>query len=149
MKEEERANEFLYRSTFGTGPRGYAKPPRNGLNEDPWQPPLLSKIVGNALKVDIKNSANTQVISFGGKVLALFEAGLPHQLDPKTLKTIGEDTLGGVLKKGIPVKLGTWWHCPHCAPKCMSRYRQSSWMALVNACERWSARGYFYRMVKR
>jgi all-trans-8'-apo-beta-carotenal 15,15'-oxygenase len=106
MKEEERANEFLYRSTFGTGPRGYAKPPRNGLNEDPWQAPLLSKIVGNALKVDIKNSANTQVISFGGKVLALFEAGLPHQLDPETLKTIGEDTLGGVLKKGSPVKLG-------------------------------------------
>lgn len=106
MKEEEEANDFLYRSTFGTGPSGFVKPPRNGLNEDPWEPPLLSKIAGNALKTDIKNSANTQVISFGGKLLALFEAGLPHELDPETLQTIGEDTLGGVLKPGSPVKLG-------------------------------------------
>ena len=107
MKEEERANKFLYRSTFGTSPRGFAEPPKNGLNEDPWEQPLLSRIFGSALKTDIKNSANTQVISFGGKVLALFEAGLPHQLDPKTLKTLGEDTLGGVLKSGSPVKLGS------------------------------------------
>ena len=107
MKAEEEANEFLYRGTFGTGPTGFAESPRKGLNDDPWDVPLLSKIAGNAFKIDIKNSANTQVISFGGKVLALFEAGLPHQLDPTSLKNMGEDTLGGILKSGTPVKLGS------------------------------------------
>eukprot|EP00553_Chaetoceros_curvisetus_P014427 CAMPEP_0204642666 /NCGR_PEP_ID=MMETSP0718-20130828/14_1 /ASSEMBLY_ACC=CAM_ASM_000674 /TAXON_ID=230516 /ORGANISM="Chaetoceros curvisetus" /LENGTH=619 /DNA_ID=CAMNT_0051663459 /DNA_START=29 /DNA_END=1885 /DNA_ORIENTATION=- len=107
MMKEEEANKFLYRSTFGTGPRGFIDPPRKGVNEDPWVSPLLSQMVGNAMKTDIKNSANTHVISFGGKVLALFEAGLPHQLDPNTLKALGEDTFDGVLKKGTPVKLGS------------------------------------------
>ncbi len=106
MKEEERANKFLYRSTFGTGPRGFTEPPRDGLNNDPWETPLFSRVIGNAFKTDIKNSANTQVISFGGKLLALFEAGLPHQLDPRTLETIGVDTFEGLMKSGSPVKLG-------------------------------------------
>jgi len=107
MKEEERAQKFLYRGTFGTGPNAFVEPPHLGLNEDPWDAPLYAKIGGNAFNTDIKNSANTQVISFGGKVLALFEAGLPHRLDPETLETIGEDTLGGVLPKGkLPVKMG-------------------------------------------
>lgn len=106
MKEEEESQKFLYRGTFGTGPSGFLEPPKNGLNEDPWQEPLPSKIVGNALKIDIKNSANTQVISFGGKVLALFEAGLPHRIDANTLETLGEDDLGGTLQRGSPVKVG-------------------------------------------
>jgi all-trans-8'-apo-beta-carotenal 15,15'-oxygenase len=55
-------------------------------------------------KIDIKNSANTQVIRFGGKLLAFFEAGLPHALDPVTLETLGEDNMGGTLKSGLPVK---------------------------------------------
>ena len=63
-------------------------------------------MVARAFNTDLKNPANTQVISFAGKVLALFEAGLPHAIDPETLETLGEDTLGGVLKKGLPVKLG-------------------------------------------
>jgi hypothetical protein len=46
------------------------------------------------------------VISFGGKLLALFEAGLPHRLDPVTLETLGEDTMGGSLKAALPVKMG-------------------------------------------
>ena len=44
-----------------------------------------------------KNSANTNVIYFGNKLLALCEAGLPHRLDPDSLATLGEDHLGGVL----------------------------------------------------
>lgn len=107
MEQEDRAQKFLYRGTFGTGPMGYAQSPKRGLNEDPWEVPLLSKIVGNAFKTNIKNSANTQIISFGGKLLALFEAGLPHRLDPETLETMGEDTLGGILPRGkLPVKVG-------------------------------------------
>ena len=67
-------------------------------------------------KIDVKNSANTQVISFGGKILALFEAGLPHALDPETLETIGEDTMGGTLKPGLPVKFGEGTFLENYAP---------------------------------
>ena len=108
FREERDADRFLYRGTFGTGPSSdlFESRPRNGLNADPVEPSALSKILGSALNVNIKNSANTQVISFGGKLLALFEAGLPNALDPETLETIGEDTLGGALSEGLPVKLG-------------------------------------------
>jgi all-trans-8'-apo-beta-carotenal 15,15'-oxygenase len=50
--------------------------------------------------LNIKNPANTQVIAFGGKLLALFEAGLPYELNPETLETIGEDTMNGILPSG-------------------------------------------------
>eukprot|EP00529_Nitzschia_sp_RCC80_P011541 CAMPEP_0113486182 /NCGR_PEP_ID=MMETSP0014_2-20120614/24865_1 /TAXON_ID=2857 /ORGANISM="Nitzschia sp." /LENGTH=643 /DNA_ID=CAMNT_0000379847 /DNA_START=129 /DNA_END=2057 /DNA_ORIENTATION=- /assembly_acc=CAM_ASM_000159 len=109
FKEEKEADKFLYRSTFGTGPTAsfFDKDrPKNGLNSDPIEPSTLSKVFGGALNVDVKNPANTQVIAFGGKLLALFEAGLPYQLDPETLETIGEDTMGGALKPGLAVKLG-------------------------------------------
>jgi all-trans-8'-apo-beta-carotenal 15,15'-oxygenase len=107
MVEEEKAGKFLYRSTFGTGPiPDFFESPKKGLNADPWEPPLLARILGRAFKTTIKNSANTQIISFGGKLLALFEAGLPHRLDPATLQTLGEDTMGGMLPKNkLPVKL--------------------------------------------
>jgi len=106
--EEQKKQKFLYRGTFGTGPSSefFDARPKNGLNSDPIEPTNLSKVVGGAFNTDIKNSANTQIVSFGGKVIALFEAGLPHGLDPLTLETLGEDTLGGVLNSGLPVKLG-------------------------------------------
>ena len=108
MKEEEQAKKFLYRGTFGTAPIGFGQSPKNGLNADPWEPSLMAKIAGNAFKTNIKNSANTQIISFGGKLLALFEAGLPHRLDPETLETLGEDTMGDTLPKGkLPVKMSS------------------------------------------
>lgn len=44
-----------------------------------------------------KNPANTNVLTFGGKLYALCEGGRPHRLDPDTLATMGEDDLGGVL----------------------------------------------------
>ncbi|KAG7355846.1 lignostilbene-alpha,beta-dioxygenase [Nitzschia inconspicua] len=107
FKEEREVDKFLYRSTFGTGPAAFFdQTPKNGLNGEPLQRSLLSRMVGMGGKINIKNSANTHVIFFGGKLLALFEAGLPHLLDPLTLETIGEDTLGGTLKQGLPVKFG-------------------------------------------
>lgn len=93
--EEREAQQFTKRGTFGTAPRAFGEPARKGLNEDPeGKPPLLSQVAANALQVDIKNTANTQVVAFGGKVLALWEAGMPYELDPVTLKTIGVDSLG-------------------------------------------------------
>ena len=108
FREEESAGRFLYRGVFGSGPTSpiFDKRPRDGLNTGPIEPSLLAKVFGSAFKTNIKNSANTHVISWGGKLLALFESGLPYALDPITLKTVGEDTLGGALNKGLPMKLG-------------------------------------------
>mmetsp|Transcript_43377 Transcript_43377/g.52571 ORF Transcript_43377/g.52571 Transcript_43377/m.52571 type:complete len:498 (+) Transcript_43377:4910-6403(+) len=106
--EERASGEFLRRGTFGTQPRGPFSPPeRKGLNADPTpDAPALSKVFANAMKTDIKNAANTHVISWGGKVLALFEAGLPYGIDPVSLETLGEDTLDGMLAEdGMPVKI--------------------------------------------
>jgi len=44
-----------------------------------------------------KNPSNTNVYYWGGKVLSVWESGLPYRLDPKTLETIGKETLGGAL----------------------------------------------------
>lgn len=41
-----------------------------------------------------KNSANTSVLPLGDRLLALWEGGKPHALNPRTLETLGEETLG-------------------------------------------------------
>ncbi|MCF2969754.1 carotenoid oxygenase family protein [Synechococcus sp. Nb3U1] len=41
-----------------------------------------------------KNAANTSVLALPDRLLALWEAGAPHQLDPTTLTTRGLDSLG-------------------------------------------------------
>ncbi len=77
--EEERAGKMLYRS-FGTNlPGGMAR---------------------NLFKV-LKNAANTSVIYHGGKLLALWEGGLPHELDPETLETLGRYDYDGVLQNSF------------------------------------------------
>ncbi|NJL84109.1 MAG: Apocarotenoid-15,15'-oxygenase [Chloroflexaceae bacterium] len=77
--EEQQAGKILYRGVFGTQKPGG------------W--------LANCLDFRIKNIANTNVIYWGGKLLALWEAALPHRLDPQTLETLGLDTLGGILEK--------------------------------------------------
>lgn len=44
-----------------------------------------------------KNAANTNVVFHAGKLLAFWEGGRPHALDPVTLASRGEDDLGGLL----------------------------------------------------
>lgn len=74
--EEARAGRMLYR-TFGTNlPGGLAR---------------------NALRMHIKNAANTSVVTHGGRLLALWEGGAPHALDPTTLETLGRHTFDGRL----------------------------------------------------
>jgi all-trans-8'-apo-beta-carotenal 15,15'-oxygenase len=74
--EENEAGKMLYRS-FGTNlPGGF------------WN---------NILKMRFKNAANTSVIKHGGKMLALWEGGLPHEIDPETLETISRYDYDGVL----------------------------------------------------
>jgi all-trans-8'-apo-beta-carotenal 15,15'-oxygenase len=77
---EQAANKFLYRGVFGTAKAGG------------W--------LANAFDLRLKNIANTNVIYWGGKLLALWEAAEPHRLVPETLETIGLDYLDGVLTPG-------------------------------------------------
>lgn len=78
--EEKQAGRILYRGVFGTQKPGG------------W--------LANAFDVRLKNIANTNVIYWGEKLLALWEAAEPHRLDPATLETIGIDYLDGLLQPG-------------------------------------------------
>jgi all-trans-8'-apo-beta-carotenal 15,15'-oxygenase len=77
---EQAANRFLYRGVFGTAKAGG------------W--------LANAFDLRLKNIANTNVVYWGGKLLALWEAAEPHRLVPETLETVGLDYLDGVLSPG-------------------------------------------------
>ena len=95
FQAERDANRFLFRGTFGSGPLGDDKGP--GINDDPVEPSLWTRLQNRAFDINIKNAANTQIVAFGGKLLALFEAGHPYRLDPTTLESMGIDTLDGTL----------------------------------------------------
>jgi all-trans-8'-apo-beta-carotenal 15,15'-oxygenase len=79
---EQAAGKILYRGVFGTQKAGG------------W--------LANAIDFRLKNIANTNVIYWGGKLLALWEAAEPHSLDPATLATHGLDSLDGLLSPGSP-----------------------------------------------
>lgn len=53
----------------------------------------------------IKNSSNTGVVLWGGRLLTMFEASQPYGLDPRTLRTLGLELLGGALSAGLPFDL--------------------------------------------
>jgi all-trans-8'-apo-beta-carotenal 15,15'-oxygenase len=77
---EQKAGKILYRGVFGTQRQGG------------W--------FANWLDFKLKNIANTNVIYWGGKLLALWEGAEPHRLEPKTLETLGKEYLDGVLSEG-------------------------------------------------
>lgn len=79
---EQQAERMLYRGVFGTQKPGG------------W--------LANAFDLHKKNVANTNVIYWGEKLMALWEASHPHRIDPQTLETQGIETLNGVLHKGSP-----------------------------------------------
>ncbi|MGK7889029.1 MAG: carotenoid oxygenase family protein [Leptolyngbyaceae cyanobacterium] len=85
---EQKAGKMLYRGIFGTQKPGG------------W--------LANIFDIRLKNIANTQVIYWGGKLLALWEAAKPHRLDPQTLDTLGIDTLDGVLQSGATFAAHPW-----------------------------------------
>lgn len=74
---EERAGRILWRG-FGTQKPG-------GL-------------AANLLRLRFKNAANTNVIAHAGRLLALWEGGAPHRLDPHTLATLGTEDFDGQLR---------------------------------------------------
>jgi all-trans-8'-apo-beta-carotenal 15,15'-oxygenase len=56
-----------------------------------------------------RNVANTCVLPWRGALLALWEGGLPHRLDPDTLETQGLETFGGILAPGTALLAHTRW----------------------------------------
>ncbi|WP_017653049.1 carotenoid oxygenase family protein [Fortiea contorta] len=78
--EEQKAGKILYRGVFGTQKPGG------------W--------LANIFDFKLKNIANTNVIYWGNKLLALWEATEPHRLDPVTLETLGKEYFNGVLSVG-------------------------------------------------
>ena len=86
--QEQAARKILYRGVFGTQKPG--------------------GILNNAFDIKLKNIANTGVIYWNDKLLALWEAAEPHQLDPVTLDTIGIDYLDGVLEPGDAFAAHPW-----------------------------------------
>lgn len=77
---EQKAGQILYRGVFGTQkPGGF---------------------FANAFNLKLKNIANTSVLYWGEKLLALWEGAEPHRLEPHTLETIGIERLNGLIKPG-------------------------------------------------
>lgn len=77
---EQKAGKPVYRGVFGTK--------------------KLGGFFNNVFDLRIKNIANTNVIYWGQKLLALWEAAEPHSLNPENLETKGIDYLGDILKPG-------------------------------------------------
>lgn len=77
---EQQAGKPLYRGVFGSQKPGG------------W--------FANAFDLKIKNIANTHIIYWGEKLLALWEAAQPYRLNPQTLETLGIDDLDGLLEAG-------------------------------------------------
>ena len=79
-KEENKANKSLYSSIL-----------------DPIDFTILAKQL-LAGKSPFPNRANTALIWHHGKLLALWEAGAPHEIKVPGLETVGEYNFGGALK---------------------------------------------------
>lgn len=77
-EEENVAGRFLYRGAFGSKKTG-----------GPF---------ANVFDLRRKNIANHNVVRLGDDLLALWEGGLPHALDPHSLQTKGLTQLRDVLK---------------------------------------------------
>ena len=79
--DELKANKVVYRGIFGTA-----------RNKGKWW--------SNILDANFKNVANTHVLyrTGDGRLFALWEGGLPHEVDPVTLETKGESDLDGTVK---------------------------------------------------
>ncbi|MEM8546190.1 MAG: carotenoid oxygenase family protein [Cyanobacteria bacterium P01_H01_bin.119] len=77
---EKEAGKPLYRGVFGTQKPGG------------W--------LANAFDLRLKNIANTNILYWGDRLLALWEAAEPHRLDPTTLDTLGLDNLWGAIAPG-------------------------------------------------
>ncbi|MBK5970143.1 MULTISPECIES: carotenoid oxygenase family protein [Thiorhodovibrio] len=68
-------------------------------------------LLGNFMRMRFKNAANTSVRWHAGRLLALWEGGPPHRLNPRTLETLGIETFDGGLRNPHPPPWS--WLSPH------------------------------------
>jgi all-trans-8'-apo-beta-carotenal 15,15'-oxygenase len=80
LDQEEQAQKMLYRS-FGTN--------------------IPGGLLANLFKTKFKNASNTSVIWHAGKLLSLWEGGLPHEIDPTSLETISRYDYAGKLQNSF------------------------------------------------
>jgi all-trans-8'-apo-beta-carotenal 15,15'-oxygenase len=80
LVKERRAGRQLYGAGYGTM--------APGLNRF-WPPAVRSRL---------KNPANTAILLWGERVFALYEGGLPTEIAPSDLATLGEQDLGIVVE---------------------------------------------------
>ena len=91
---EKEEDKILYRSTFRTQRESYSY--LTGGLIDP----------NNFMDLKLKNLANTNVVSFGNKLFALYEAGIPIELDLDTLETNGPSNLNAPeVKSGLALAI--------------------------------------------
>lgn len=74
--EEQRANKMLYRGAFSVGN------PTGGFFYNPFD-------------LSVKQVANTGIVRWANKILALYERDLPYHVKDMTLETEGTTTMGG------------------------------------------------------
>lgn len=77
-KKERMYKKIMYRGVFGTKRKG---------------------MLSNIGDLKHKNVANTNIIYWGERLLALWEGGLPHRLEPDSLRTLGTYRYKGMLPK--------------------------------------------------
>lgn len=76
--KEKKSRKISYRNVFGSQRSG--------------------GFLSNIFDTKLKNVANTNIIYWGTRLLALWEGGLPYRLETDSLGTIGEYTFRGLLK---------------------------------------------------
>lgn len=59
------------------------------------------KRVAQGLRREAKNTANTSVMHWQGRIFALMEGALPTEMDPHTLQTRGETDFDGVVRQAF------------------------------------------------
>lgn len=78
-KKERKGKGVMFRGVFGAKREG--------------------GVLANIFDLKQKNVANTNVIYWAGRLLALWEGGLPHRMEPDSLRTLGAYTFKGLLPK--------------------------------------------------
>ncbi len=57
----------------------------------------LPRRLRNAFRQEFKNTGNTNVIAYQGRVFALMEGAIPTEMSPNDLSTVGETTFNGTI----------------------------------------------------
>jgi all-trans-8'-apo-beta-carotenal 15,15'-oxygenase len=99
LAQQEKAGKMVQKGVCGT------KVETTNIFEDWYKNmPIVGLLGLDFSSTDFKNTSNTHTCMFPSpnkdRLLALWEGGLPYELDPETMETKGATTLDGVLDMG-------------------------------------------------